>query len=232
MFRDFHKADYLQGVKTAMPVVFGYVPVGIAYAVMARQAGYTQFETIFMSFSVFAGASQMLASTLYGQGTALLTIVIATFILNLRHLIMSTCIFNKMQPCSQLLRIIGAYGVTDESFAMFTTADEKHSKIGFYLGLFSVTYTSWQVGTILGTILNDMLPQVLSASLAIGMSAMFIGLLIPNVKGNFQLMALVAFTGLVNYGLMQFMAPSWALIGATLLCAAVGVYTVDLEGGK
>lgn len=227
MFKDFNKADYLQGVKTAMPVVFGYVPVGIAYAVLGRQAGLSQLETIFMSFSVFAGASQMLAATLYGQGTGLLTIVLATFILNLRHLIMSTCIFNKMEPCSLPMRILGAFGVTDESFAMFTT-DIKRSSVSFYLGLFSVTYSAWQVGTILGTILNDILPQMLSASLAIGMSALFIGLLIPNIKGNLQLITLVAFTGLVNYGLMQFMAPSWALITATLLCALIGVFTVDL----
>ena len=86
------KAQYFTGVRAGIPVILGFVPVGIAYAIMARQAGFSAFETVFMSIAVFAGASQMMAVGMYVQGASIIAMILATFILNLRHLIMSTCV--------------------------------------------------------------------------------------------------------------------------------------------
>ena len=65
------RTEYLAGLKAAVPVIFGFIPVGIAYAIMARQAGFDIFETCFMSVAVFAGASQMMAVGMYAQGAGL-----------------------------------------------------------------------------------------------------------------------------------------------------------------
>ena len=65
------RTEYLAGLKAAVPVIFGFIPVGIAYAIMARQAGFDIFETCFMSIAVFAGASQMMAVGMYAQGAGL-----------------------------------------------------------------------------------------------------------------------------------------------------------------
>ena len=65
------RTEYLAGLKAAVPVIFGFIPVGIAYALMARQAGFDIFETCFMSVAVFAGASQMMAVGMYAQGAGL-----------------------------------------------------------------------------------------------------------------------------------------------------------------
>lgn len=55
------KKEYFDGVRAALPVILGFVPVGIAYAVMAHDAGFSALETVLMSLLVFAGASQMMA---------------------------------------------------------------------------------------------------------------------------------------------------------------------------
>lgn len=91
------RGQYLTGMRAAVPVILGFVPVGIAYAIMARQAGFSVFETIFMSVTVFAGVSQMMAVGMYAQGAGIIAVILATFILNLRHLIMSTCVINRMK---------------------------------------------------------------------------------------------------------------------------------------
>ena len=65
------RTEYLAGLKAAVPVIFGFIPVGIAYAIMARQAGFDIFETCFMSIAVFAGASQMMAVGMHAQGAGL-----------------------------------------------------------------------------------------------------------------------------------------------------------------
>ena len=119
------KTQYLSGIKAAVPVILGFVPVGIAYALMARQAGFTVAQTCGMSLAVFAGASQMMAVGMYEQGAGLIAIIIATFILNLRHFIMSTCVINRMKDADTKTRLLAAFGVTDESFALFSTEEEK-----------------------------------------------------------------------------------------------------------
>ena len=63
--------QYVSGLKAGLPVLFGFVPVGIAYAVLASQAGFSPLETMLMSMTVFAGASQIMAVGMYAQGAGI-----------------------------------------------------------------------------------------------------------------------------------------------------------------
>ena len=220
---------YLAGMRAGVPVIFGFVPVGIAFAIMARQAGFSALQTCGMSLFVFAGASQMMAAGMYGQGAGLLAIILATFILNLRHLIMSTCVMNRMKDGSPIARLLAAFGVTDESFALFTTEKEENCFLFYFLGMITVTYSSWNVGTLIGAVASDFLPAIVTASLGIALYAMFIGLLVPSLPGNGRLALLVLLTVVCNTLLSQVMASSWALIVSTLVCALIGTFFVDLE---
>lgn len=223
------KAQYVNGLRAGIPVILGFVPVGIAYALMARQAGFSIFETCFMSLSVFAGASQMMAVGMYAQGAGIIAIIIATFILNLRHLIMSMCVNNRMPRTKIGLKLLAAFGITDESFAIFTTEKQENCTVPFFLGLITVTYLSWNAGTLAGALANDLLPPIITASLGVSLYAMFIGLLFPNLSKNLKLAVLVILTAVCNTVLTQFIASSWALIISTLLCAFIGVFFVDIK---
>ena len=222
------KSQFLRGAYAAVPVIFGFIPVGIAYAIMARQAGFTVAQTCGMSLAVFAGASQMMAVGMYAQGAGILAMILATFILNLRHFIMATCIANRMETPPKKLRPLLGFGVTDESFAIFTTTGRENLTAPYFLGLIAVTYSSWNVGTLIGAIASDFLPPVLTASLGIALYAMFIGLLVPNLTKNWRLGLLVALTAVCNSLLSTVMEPHWSMIVSTLLCALIGVFFVEL----
>ena len=224
------KEQYITGLKWGVPVILGFIPVGIAYAIMARQAGFTISETIGMSVAVFAGASQMMAVGMYEQGAAIITMIIATFIINIRHLIMSTCVVNRIRGEKTLLKLLAVFGVTDESFAIFTTEDENKCTVYSFFGLITVTYTSWIIGSAFGAITSDFLPSIITASLGIALYAMFLGILIPNITHNFKLGLLVVMTAICNSIVSQIVDSSWALIVSTLVCAFIGVFFVDLEG--
>ncbi len=222
--------QYICGLRAGLPVIFGFIPIGIAYAIMARQAGFNVTETVLMSAAVFAGASQMMAAGMYAQGSGIIAIILATFILNLRHLIMSTCVMNNMKSEKTGTRLLAAFGVTDESFAIFTTEKEDRTSAAYFLGLITVTYSSWVAGSALGALLSDFLPAVITASFGIALYAMFIALLVPGLTHNMRLCALVALTAVVNSVLTLLIPSSWALIISTLLCAFIGVFFVKLPG--
>ena len=222
-------SDYLQGVKAGVPIILGIIPVGVAFAIMARQSGFSILETIMMSATVFAGASQMVSVNMYSQGADLLAIILATFVINLRHLIMSTCIMHKMKSDNVLMKALVSFGITDESFAIFTNLESEEATIGFFMGLISVTYSTWVLSTVLGAISVKLLPAIIANSLGISLYAMFIALLIPNVKSDFKLLYLMIFTGLLNLILVNIIGGIWAMILSTLIAASVGACLIEVR---
>lgn len=221
------KKQYILGVKAGLPVVLGFIPVAIAYAMMAGQSGLSISQTVAMSAFVFAGASQIMAVGMVANDASILAVVMATFILNLRHLMMSTCVMNRLKGTKAVMKLLLTFGVTDESFAIFTTLDEEKSSSFFFLGLISITYSSWFVGTVIGCVASQFLPSIISDSLGIALYAMFIGLLVPNVKKSLKLGIIVLITAGISLVLNKFMSSSWAIIFATLISAAVGVLIME-----
>ncbi len=223
--------DYKVGVRAGAPVVLGFIPVAFAYAIAAAKVGLSIWETVLMSLSVFAGASQMMAVGMLAQDAGVFAIIFATFIINLRHFIMSTCVFNIMEPAPKGLKLLSSFWVTDESFALFTVEKEQPRSIWFYFGMVTMTYSSWVLGGLMGALAVSFLPKIISDSLGIALYAVFIALLIPSVKKNLRLALLVISTAGLNALLRLVMDGSWALIVSTLVCAAVGVFAVDLDEG-
>ena len=227
--RSIYEKQYINGLKSGLPIIFGYIPVSIAYAIMARQAGLGVFETVFMSFAVYAGASQMMAAMMFAQGAGAAGIIFTTFVLNFRHLIMSTYVVNRLRKSSRFLKLLAVFGVTDETFAVFSASDKKNNSVYFFLGLVTATYLSWVFGSFIGAIISDVLPQIIAKSLGITLYAMFIALLVPKIKGSLKLILLVLLTAIVNTLLSLIMSSGNALIISALLCAAAGVFFVDTE---
>lgn len=218
------------GARLGIPVILGYIPVGIAYALIARQAGFSVLETCMMSIFVYAGASEMMAAGMYAQGAGIAAIILTTFILNLRHFIMSAGVMNEMKQEKRGFKQLLAFGVTDEVFAIYTTQKRMEHPGLVFLGMALVSYLSWNLGTLIGAAASSFLPELLTAALGVAMYAMFIALLMPNLRGNGRLALLVVFTAAVNALLSLLLPSGWALIAATLLGAALGVPFVELPG--
>ncbi len=224
--------SYLYGIKKSIPVFFGFLPVAITFAIMAVGAGLTEVETVSMSVFVFAGASQIMAVGMLSGGAGMLSIVLATFVLNLRHVIMSTCIFKKVKIKSRPLRVPSALSVTDEGFAIITTEDDENCNLPFLFGVVTLTYLSWVLGTLVGVLASNVLPQIVADSFGIALYALFISLVTPNVKRNLRLLATVAITALFNCLMCLVLPSSWAIIASTLVGALIGTFIVNDENGE
>lgn len=222
--------QYLAGMRAGLPVVFGFIPVGIAFAIAARQAGFKLLETQLMSLTVFAGASQMMAAKMWGEAAGIAAIVLATFIINIRHIIMSTCVMQRMKGAPLWARLLGAFGVTDESFAIFTSIEEDKCTPMYFFGVITVTYSSWNLGTFIGALGADLLPDIIGLSFGVALYAMFISIVVPDITGNLRLGLLVLFAALSNWALGLVIDGGWAMIISTLLSAFIGVFFVDLDG--
>lgn len=220
-------SDYTYGLRRGLPIVFGFLPVAVTFAVMSSQAGLNAAETIGMSAAVFAGASQIMAVGMVSAGADILAITLATFVLNLRHIIMSTCVFRRLTHEKRRWYLPIGFGVTDETFAFFSLEKRERASVGTMLGLITVAYSSWVGGTVLGTFLSTLLPDALANSLGIALYALFIALVTPDIKKSLRLLLVVVLTVALNVGFGFVLPKSWAIIAATLIGAGLGVFFVE-----
>ena len=218
--------SYLYGLRKGIPVLIGFIPVAISYAIAATASGMSAAQTVGMSAAVFAGASQIMAVEMIASGGSI-AIIMTTFVLNLRHIIMSTCIFRKMKTKNWLIKLISGFGVTDETFAIFTTEDDEKSDGFFMLGLITVSYLSWVAGALVGVILQRALPEGLSLSFGIALYALFIALIVPDIKKSLRLFVTVAVTVVINIILSRLIGGSWSIIVSTLAGAAFGTFLTE-----
>ena len=105
------------GVWATLPLVPGVAAFGLVYGVLARQAGLNFWATLGMSALVFAGASQFIAVSMWGQvgGGA---IVLTTLTINLRHLLMGASLAPYLRAERGAWKALLAFAMADESYAL------------------------------------------------------------------------------------------------------------------
>ena len=200
--------------------------MGIGYAALAIKAGLSPLQTVSMSIFVYAGAGQIIAVSMIGQGATLIAIILTNFVVNLRYFVMNLCVYNKVSENSLLTNILSANFTVDESFAIFSLMEE--SSIWIYIGISLIAYLSWILGAAIGVMVLNILPVIVTNSFNISLYALFVAILIPAVKHDKKLGLLVIFTGILNIILKPFVS-NWSLILSTIIAAAVGVYYIDDE---
>ncbi|MGA8944268.1 MAG: AzlC family ABC transporter permease [Thermoactinomyces sp.] len=213
---------FLKGAVTSIPIVIGYVPIAVALGLIATQSGISPFYTVLMSLLVFAGASQFMAVSMIMAGTGAVEIILATFILNFRHFIMSLSLMTLLKTIPAKWKSVLSMGITDETFTVTFFHREKASP-PFVGGIMLFAYLSWVMGTILGCLLGDLIPESIGESMAVSLYAMFIGLLIPSVRKNWRIGFISVLSMLLCYFFSLFAGSGWAIVLATLLGSLAGL---------
>ena len=215
--------SWLCGFSRAIPITLGYIPIGFAYGVLAQKAGLSPFNVLAMSIFVYAGSSQLIAVGLFATMAAPLSIILTTFVVNLRHLLMSSALARYLHRWRKAQLAIFAYELTDETFALHT--------VGFQNGEPDFTETlavnltaqlSWVLGSWLGLVAGELITDVKPFALDYALPAMFIALLMMQIKNRTQLLVALA-SGALAAGLLLAGLSQWYVILATLLGASLGV---------
>lgn len=225
---------FLGGVKSGLGVTIGYLPIGMTYGFLARTGGLTFLETELMSLLVYAGASQFIALNLIALGASSVQIVFTVFLVNIRHFLMSTSLSEKIESSSVLSECLFSFGITDETFAV-SSIREGDLYPSFMFGLNLTAYIGWVGGSGVGYLLGKSLPLVLKEGMSIALYALFIGLLVPSIRKNFQVLILAGLAGAISSGLRPLLSSGWSIVLASSISAVVvtlfheGGWSLDLE---
>ena len=216
--------DFLRGAKLATPIILGYLPVGFAFGVLAVQAGMTPVTVALMSLFVYAGSSQLIAAGLLGAGAGTAGIVLTTFIVNLRHMLMSAALTPYLKHWSKPLQAWFAYELTDESFAanlgrFYASGVNTGEALGCNLG----SHIGWLAGSVLGALFDSAIGDIKPLGLDFALPAMFIALLLPHLAVPRRLLAVFA-GGFLSLIFALAGAGQWNVVLATLCGASLAAF--------
>ncbi|MEW6333990.1 MAG: AzlC family ABC transporter permease [Thermodesulfobacteriota bacterium] len=170
------------GLSAAWPICLGYVAIGLAFGVVARNAGLRPLEIGLMSLIVYAGSSQFIAAAMLGAEAGFPSIVLTTFSINLRHLLMSSSLSPYLRNLSGSRLSLFAYGVTDESFALNMSRFQS-GQWGWRQAMVvnHSTNLTWILSTVAGGIGGAFIPAG-AFGIDYALTAMFICLLVFQLR--------------------------------------------------
>lgn len=212
-------ASIINGAKDSLPIVLGYIPIGLTLGIMAKNIGFTAFLMGAMSTIVYAGSSQFIAIDMLSNQMSMIAIIVTAFFVNFRHFLMSSAYspyFKKEKfPFLALL----SFGITDESFSIgMNTAQNQPEKFNrwYMLGLHTTAQLTWILSTMLGVLIGDLVPNYEKFGLNFALPAMFIGLIALLIKNKTGL--LICFVaGIISVILLQNGLSNWNVIVASLI---------------
>ncbi|KGP59673.1 branched-chain amino acid ABC transporter permease [Anoxybacillus gonensis] len=220
MFRD--------GVKSGTAIAIGYAPVALMFGLLAKSTGLTLIDTTLMSMIVFAGAAQYISLNLLSLGTGPFEIILTTFILNIRHFLMSASLHEKAEHDALWKKALYAFGITDETFSV-AAMKEGPVSASYMFGLISISYSSWVVHSAIGHIVGAYLPETVQIGLSVALYAMFVGLLVPAIKTERKALWLAVCSGLMNSALLLWLnvPKGWAIVISTIVSAICMQWIVE-----
>ncbi|MDW7745124.1 AzlC family ABC transporter permease [Halomonas sp.] len=208
---------------TTLPVVFGYLPLGAAFGILAIEVGIPAWGALLMSLLIYAGAGQFLAVTLLAAGAGLVEVAVATLMLNSRHLFYGLSLLRRFQGAGWRKPYL-VFALTDETYSLLTSqagdAGLDHAQ-AFRVSLLNQLW--WVLGSMAGVLVGTTLAFD-SRGIEFALTALFIVLTLEQARRLRQWLpfAIALATGL---GAMLLLPDRHLLLGA--IGAASLVLLVD-----
>jgi len=224
-------SEIIRGFKAGLPIALGYIPIAIAFGALAAEAQISWYEGTLMSIIVYAGASQFVGVSMLLVGAGSMQIITTTLFLNMRHLIMSLAVNDRMRDFPQSWKNLLSFGITDETFALLTlgTAGEDTGAdlTPLYMaGLTGTAYLSWVIGTAVGGLGANLIPVNITTAMTVGLYGLFIGLLVPPARKSISYTVIALVSMALNSLLGLFLDFGWAIVLAMIMAAGLGIFLI------
>lgn len=215
------KKDYLCGLKDGIPIGLGYLSVSFGFAIWAARQGFPDLFLIALSASNMTSAGQVAGITIMAAAGTLTEIALSQLIINLRYALMSITLSQKLSGKMRTLhRMIASFFITDEIFALASTR-EGELEFSYMIGLGTLPWIGWTLGTALGVYAGTLLPASLCAALGIAIYGMFLAIIVPPMREDRGVLAAVILA--VAAGLMLRYLPLFSFLseGFVIIISAV-----------
>lgn len=206
-----------QAFLKTLPVMAGYIVIGIGFGILLRNAGYGAAWAFAMSVFIYAGSMQYVGVSLISGGASVLTTALTTFMVNARHLFYSISMIDLYKEAGNYKPYM-IFALTDETYSLVCdgkTPDAEHAtQFRFLVSLFNQCY--WVIGSVAGSLLGAVLPFS-TAGIEFSMTALFVAAFTEQwLEAHDHIPALIGLFStllcLLIFGRDRFLIPAMLLI--------------------
>ena len=216
-----NKSVVKQAFYKSLPVMAGYLVLGIGFGILMRSAGYGVIWSFAMSLFIYAGSMQYVGVGLITGGASILTTAVTTVMVNARHLFYSISMIDRYKDAGKYKPYL-IFALTDETYSLLcdghAPAEGDPAQYRFFVSLFDHCY--WVTGSVLGSLLGVVIPFS-TAGIEFSMTALFIASFTEQwITAHNHVPALTGILGtlasLLIFGPEHFLIPAMLLITLTL----------------
>ena len=190
---EFLPATYWNGLKAGIPIALGYIVVSFTFGMTAVLSGMSPIQAILMSLTNLTSAGQFAGLGLITGSSNYLELLVTVSIINIRYLLMSTALSQKLVRMSLGKRMLLSFGVTDETFSVALVEVEEIT-FSYFFGLITLPIFGWTLGTTLGSFMDQFLSPQMQSAASIALYCMFIALVLPPAKHHKDIRFVVILT--------------------------------------
>ncbi|HIZ76776.1 MAG TPA: AzlC family ABC transporter permease [Firmicutes bacterium] len=219
-----------------IPVLLGYVFMGMAFGILLSSKGYSFFWAFFMALTIFAGTGQFVAINMLVPGFGLLNTVIMQLMVNARHIFYGLSLLDKFKSMGWK-KIYMIFALTDETYSLLCSAKapEGISEKKFYFLIALLDHCYWIIGCTFGAMVGSLFPFD-TTGVDFVMTALFIVIFLDQWKeAKFHIPAVIGLIGsmicLLVFGIDNFLIPALLVI---LIALTAGRSFIEprADGGK
>ena len=204
-----------------IPVMAGYVVLGIGFGMLLRARGYGVLWAFAMSLFIYAGSMQYVAIDLMSGGVSLITTALTTLAVNARHLFYGISMVDKYKI--QKKKYFLFWTLTDETYSLVCSDEPEKSGDAStyytYVSLFDYSY--WVLGSVLGSLLGEVIPFSMEG-IDFSLTALFLTVFVEQWLSTKNHLAALVGVGasvlcLMLFGSDKFLIPAMILIAVLLI---------------
>ncbi len=203
-------------VLTTVPVMAGYLILGMAFGILLADKGYNVLWALLMSTTIYAGSMQFVAVDLLSSGAAFLSAALMTLLVNARHLVYGISMLTKYRDMGKAKPYL-VFALTDETYALLCgDPPEGVDRKWFYLLVSACDQVYWIVGSVLGTLIGSAL-TINTDGIDFAMTALFVVIFVEQWLTNRDHVPALLGLGLtlvclLIWGTERFLIPAMVLI--------------------
>ena len=215
------KSSFKSAFPQTLPVLAGYVSLGIAFGILLRNAGYGVIYAFLMSLFVFAGSAQFLCVELLVANATLPQVAFLIFLLNFRHFFYGLTMISHYRNVKNKWYLI--FGLTDETYALLSAnkIPSTVEKSDFYFAVTLLNHIYWISGSVIGSLVGALIPFDMTG-IDFAMTALFAVLVVEQWKSHSKHFPAifgfaVSILSILIFGTENFIIPTLIIICVILL---------------
>ena len=217
-----YKRAFRAAFPYTVPVLTGYLFIGIAFGVMYQEKGYNFLWAALMSLLVYAGSGQYLAVNFFAPGVSFVQVIFMTFMVNVRHIFYGLSLLERFADMGKR-RLYMIFSLTDETYSLYfvTRVPKGVDEKKFLLAIALLDQSYWIIGSVIGALAGSMIPFD-ATGIDFAMTALFLVIFVEQWMSSRQHLPALAGLGcgllcLVVFGKDNFILPAMICIMALLL---------------